>query len=437
MTLPFVPICLSEETMTLTDLSYEDKVKRVEKIHQIMGHPKKSVLKRFFNDSSENDRETLDVVEEVSDQCQVCLRHKRTPCDPKVGLPIATEFNQFVTLDFKGPINDSNHYIMYAIDSFSRLTRALIIKNKQPATIVKGIIEIWILGQGIGPGIPDKFFVDNGGEFNNKDVIDLAEKYGINLHTATAANSPFSNGLCERNHGIIDEMVKKIKAGDNSIKDKEALDYAIYSKNIQLNNKGFSPYQIVYGSNPRVPGISNSSPPSLSTEFTSKDIKDHINRVQLAREAFLKADHDERIKRGLKSRIFSYNNEIFEVGEKVYFKDKESHDKYKKEWSGPAKIVGIDGKVLFLRYGNMLRRVHTSKVVKVNNEYNNEKKSHNSTISETEKNVTKNQCDDTTAVDHCDDIAENDNEKGSFVVTGETDNKSSTKPDLVLDYQIV
>ena len=109
----------------------------------------------------------MDIIKEVSNNCTVCLQHKRTPCDPKVGLPLATEFNQCVTLDLKGPINANNHYIMYAIDSFSRLTRAVIVKNKQPASIVKGIVDVWILGHGMGPGVPEKFYVDNGSEFNN------------------------------------------------------------------------------------------------------------------------------------------------------------------------------------------------------------------------------------------------------------------------------
>ena len=128
-----------------------------------------------------------------------------------------------------------------------------MIKNKQPSTIIKGIIDVWILGHRTGPGVPNKFYVDNGGRFNNSEVTELAEKYGINIHNTTAANSPFSNGLCKRNHAVVDEMIRKIKAGDDKISNNDALDYAIFSKNIQPNNKGFSPYQIVYGSNPRIP----------------------------------------------------------------------------------------------------------------------------------------------------------------------------------------
>ena len=100
---------------------------------------------------------------------------------------------------------------MYCVDTFSQLTRAVIIKDKNPSTIIKGILDCWVLGRGIGPGIPQKFLHDNGREFNNPEMVDLAEKFGISLAKVTAANSPFSNGICEKNHQIVDLMMAKIK----------------------------------------------------------------------------------------------------------------------------------------------------------------------------------------------------------------------------------
>ena len=50
----------------------------------------------------------------------------------------------------------------------------------------------------------------------------------------------------------------------------------------------------------------------------------------------------------------------------MYFKE---HDKM--EWSGPAKVIGQEGKVVFLIYGNNLRRVHCSKLVKEGLEFEN------------------------------------------------------------------
>ena len=130
----------------------------------------------------------------------------------------------------------------------------------------------------------------------------------------------------------------------------------------------------MYGSNPTIPGITNSTPPSLSEQFSSNQVRDHLARIDQAREAFRQADNDERIKRALKSRINSYTSQMYGTGDKVYFKENE-----KLKWSGPAVVIGHEGKVVLLKYGNNLRRVHISKVIKVGEEFKNEAKDVNKT----------------------------------------------------------
>ena len=354
---------LEDEIFLLAECDRAEKEKKIRKIHQVLAHPLPEILKKFFRNSSDNDKEILSLIDKVHDKCNVCKRFRKSPSRPKVGLPVSSDFNECVAIDLKIRKNNKE-YILYCICTFSKLTRGVIIKDKKPATIVKGIIDCWVLGKGIGPGIPEKFLMDNGGEFNNPDVIDLAEKHGIRMHGTTAAHSPFSNGLCERNHEVVDKMMAKLMADDQTLKPEEALHHALFAKNVEPNNKGFSSFQIVYGNNPSIPGITNSTPPSLNTEFTSKHVRTHLDRINKAREAFRNADNDDRIKRALKSRIASYNNEMFTAEDKVYFKEKD-----KLEWSGPATVIGQQGKVVFLKYGNKLRRVHMSRLIKVGEEY--------------------------------------------------------------------
>ena len=179
--------------------------------------------------------------------------------------------------------------------------------------------------------------------------------YGLKMQpVVTAASSPFSDGICEKNHEIVDLTMEKIMDGDPSIKEYEALDYALYAKNLETNNKGFSSIQIEYGKNAKVPGITNSTLAGLN-EFDDNDlIEKHLARINLARNAFRQADNDERIKRALKSRVSSNSNNFFYCGDIVSFKEDIS-GKVKKKWSGPAKVIGNDGKVLFIKYCNNLR----------------------------------------------------------------------------------
>ena len=58
-------------------------------------------------------------------------------------------------------------------------------------------------------GTPHSLLSDNGGEFNNKEVRELGEKCNIKIKT-TAAESPWSNGMNERNHASCDIPIKKL-----------------------------------------------------------------------------------------------------------------------------------------------------------------------------------------------------------------------------------
>ena len=51
-------------------------------------------------------------------------------------------------------------------------------------------------------GAPSKIFSDNGGEFNNQEMRALGEAFNIRVIT-TPAESPWSNGVCERRKAVI------------------------------------------------------------------------------------------------------------------------------------------------------------------------------------------------------------------------------------------
>ena len=64
-----------------------------------------------------------------------------------------------------------------------------------PETIIRELFRIWISVY----EFPEKFLSDNGGEFANHKFRELCEAANIVAKT-TAAESPWSNGLCERHN---------------------------------------------------------------------------------------------------------------------------------------------------------------------------------------------------------------------------------------------
>ena len=87
-----------------------------------------------------------------------------------------------------------------------------------------------------------------------------------------------------------------------------------------------------------------------------------MTALHAARRAFTKAESSERIHRALKHKV-RVSNEFFCNGDKVFFK----RDDFNR-CRGPGTVIGQDGKIVFIRYGEQLVRVASCRLVKINNE---------------------------------------------------------------------
>ena len=117
----------------------------------------------------------------------------------------------------------------------------------------------------------------------------------------TAAESPWSNGLVERHNATLGESLHKVMADNPGCNVKTALAWSVSAKNSLTNVHGFSPAQLALGYNPQFPSVISDSPPAL--EKPSEEIvASHLNLMKSAREAYIKAESSERIKRALKNK---------------------------------------------------------------------------------------------------------------------------------------
>ena len=78
-------------------------------------------------------------------------------------------------------------YFLVIVDIATRFCASKVIRNKAPATIVKGLFLSWVAI--FGP--PAKIIQDNGGEFSNADMRAFREAFSIQL-IYTAAEIPWS-----------------------------------------------------------------------------------------------------------------------------------------------------------------------------------------------------------------------------------------------------
>ena len=139
--------------------------------------------------------------------------------------------------------------------------------------------------------MPEKLYSDNGGEFNNSELQDMAENLNITVKT-TPADSPFSNGLPERHNAVLTETVLK---GRDELDWETSLGWAISAKNSLQSVYGFSPFQLVFGRNPNLPNILEDKPPALEGTTSSEIVAKQITALYAARKAFIESESSERI----------------------------------------------------------------------------------------------------------------------------------------------
>ena len=141
----------------------EDEASEIEKVHRYFGHRNGRKVWELFAKAGRLKGKKKSVLE-LLEKCAICRNKKKTPPRPKVGMPVANTFNEIVGLDLKVFGNGDN--ILWMVDLFTKLVKGKYIADKKPETIVGAIIDSWIVGSGMGPGHPTKYFYsDNGGEF--------------------------------------------------------------------------------------------------------------------------------------------------------------------------------------------------------------------------------------------------------------------------------
>ena len=306
----------------------KEKEKVASKLHSQFAHPTPEKLIKLISAAGMgNDIELIKAIKFISRNCDICKSYRKSAVKPIVSMPLASEFNEVVALDLKfyrGKI------ILHLIDHVSRFSAAAVVRSKKPSEIIAKIFQCWI--SVFGP--PKRFLHDNGGEFVNSEFLELCESFNIVVLT-TAAESPWSNGLCERHNAVLADMLDKVTE-EKDCDLETAVCWAIHAKNSLSNVHGFSPYQIAIGFTPKMPSVLNDSPPALE-DSTNNIVVANLKAIEASRQAFIEAESKEKIKRALRHNIRTSNDQKFVTGDIVYYKRNDS-----KKWKGPAKVLGTD-----------------------------------------------------------------------------------------------
>ena len=338
--------------VALAALQGRDVTKTAHKLHRQFGHPTAVKLVKLIKDAGVKDSRLEQAVHRVTGDCDICTRFGKVRPRPVVSLPMASRFNEAIALDLKVW---GAKYFFVIIDLATRYCTATVISDKRAATIIKALFQSWF----VIFGAPEKILSDNGCEFNNEEMRALGEAFNVKI-MATAAESPWSNGVCERLNAVVGNMVRKILA-DTKCGLEVALAWAVSARNALTNFSGFSPNQLVFGHNPGLPKVYDNDPPALEGigAGASDIVRVNLNALHLARQEFMRCESDERLARALRHNIRASDLDYVQNGDEVFYK---RHGSY--EWHGPGTVIGRDGKQVLVRHGGVYVRAHECRLAR-------------------------------------------------------------------------
>ena len=183
--------------------------------------------------------------------CSICqltgTRTTKTPLHPiKIGQPF-----ERIVIDLVGPCpitTQNNRYIVTAIDYFTRWPEAKAIPNKQATTIARFIFEEIICRH----GCPKEIQSDNGTEFVNEIIKELANQFNIKWKFSSPYH-PQTNGIIERfNRTMCSVLQKYCIAFENEW--DQYISAALFAyRTLRNSTTKHEPFFLTYGRDARLP----------------------------------------------------------------------------------------------------------------------------------------------------------------------------------------
>ena len=238
-------------------------------------------------------------------------------------------------------------WLLHIVDHLTRFSASCVIRTKKKEVVIESIFKIWISIFGSAK----KFIVDNGGEFDNEDYRSMCENVNINIVT-TAAESPWSNGLVERHNGTLGSTVSKMME-DPKYSLQTAVAWAVAAKNSLKNVHGFSPNQLVFGRNPNFPALEINNLPALEGKTSSQVVADNLNALHYARQAYIKSESCEKLRRAMRHQVRSSTEVKYFTGDKVFYKRKSDDT-----WKRPGTVIGQESQQVLVKHRSTYVRMH-------------------------------------------------------------------------------
>ena len=195
----------------------------------------------------------IDYIRALANDCQNCQLNKHKPKDtaellnPKSDV---TEPNDTLHIDFKGPFTPASFgckYILVIVDAFSNFVYAEPTRNATALAAVTVLEKHCLLHD-----FPRIIISDRGTHFTGNEFQQFCQTYNIKSKLLSGY-VPWANGLVENMNKILGTYLRQFttKTKKNWAKSVSQFTYA-YNTSV-LTENGLTPYEITFGTKPKVP----------------------------------------------------------------------------------------------------------------------------------------------------------------------------------------
>lgn len=288
-----------------------------------------------------------DIVE-FTKQCRICAAHAgdahHGPFSPT---PNPSRPFARIAIDTIGPLRETaagNKYILVAVDMFSRWPIAVACRTADSKSFLRFLLDDVVCT--FGP--PDEILTDNGAQFTSQLAQDALQALGIGAHR-TSGYRPNANGMCERMNKSIIERLSKACSGQPTRWD-EWLPQVVWALRVKCSSATqMSPFELLYGRAPRLPGDpAQLLPPPSDEHYKEKSVSDYVKDM-LWRLGKAYAAAQENSKDAKESALRTANAHrasmrSFSVGDIVRYRA-QVVQKLDPKWKGPFRITAKVGPV--------------------------------------------------------------------------------------------
>ncbi len=189
---------------------------------------------------------------ELCKRCQTCQHTAKgiVRKAPLIPLPVFSQPFSRLAMDMVGPLpqtEEGHRYILTVCDYGTRYPEAFPLKATTSKDVAEALVEMFSR-----VGFPDEILSDRGSNFCSELMEEFLQMFGVS-HIKTSAYHPETDGMVERYNATLKSGLRKYieRFGGQWHK---SIPYLLFAfRELPHQSTGFSPFELIYGRNPRGP----------------------------------------------------------------------------------------------------------------------------------------------------------------------------------------